>query len=157
MPSSSTARKVATYVALLAYLFLAVGSIDGLVACFAPGDHVALEGRHDATYPTAPQSQSGVAGPLALQSGQKAFPAGDQEISSRHPSDCVDLPLEIHAAGKDFTGTVTNAPPRPAPEPAFRDNVVYQAPARAVESFPSGQKPTVDHTLRSLRTVILLI
>jgi hypothetical protein len=83
MPVHKAIRRVSTYLALIAFLFMRLASLNGAVACFGADGHIALEGAHVAT--SADRSNaSGV-----LQRAQ--LPATQQLIPQQaHDSVCVD-------------------------------------------------------------------
>lgn len=143
-------HKTPAFLAVLAFLFLRLGTVDGAVTCFGADGHIALEGKHS----SANEVRSSV---RTLETVPTPSLAAEAYLwQQQHSSPCVDVSIahfgEQYAVGT--IGSVSQTVNAVGLAPAY---VTANGPdAKATTSFARAP-PSGVTSLQFLRTVILLI
>lgn len=144
-------HKTPAFLAVLAFLFLRLGTVDGAVACFGADGHIALEGKHS----SASEVRSSVR-TLEAVAPTPNLAAEAYLWQQQHSSPCIDVSV-AHSGEQYAVGTIG-----PVSQTV---NAVALAPAYVSANGPEAKTttsfarapPSGVTSLQFLRTVILLI
>ena len=134
---------------LFSALFISQGPLPSFVLCMGTDGHIKVEAAAKGQYAF-----------FATWTGQKALPFLSTHGASTlqdHGGSCVDLPIFISSADKQYPAPIQQA------RPQSRRTVISASSSQALRSTPTiGNSPShfappIKPTLTSLRTIALLI